>query len=163
MKTTLHVLVSLIFIGTVANAEDAPKRLLPEVAQALESASSITLLSLDPNIQDARPFTKKFHHYRVLGQTDVTDLGSQERVATAIKNAVRDFNGLSAACFNPRHGVRIVTPQGTTYDFVICFECNSVAIYEGEERVPNVGITGSSAPLDELLRAAKIKLAEPAE
>ncbi len=163
MRTTLNFLVSLIFVGTVAIAEDASNSLLPEVAQSLETSSKITLFSLDPDIQPARLFAKKFHGYRVLGQTDVTDHISRERVAATITNAIRDFNGLVAACFNPRHGVRIITPQGTTYDFVICFECNSVAIYEGEKSLPGVSITGTSKPLDDLLRVAKIKLADPAE
>src|SRR5205823_5455268 len=108
------------------------------------SASAITVLSLDPDSTHAHWFNTKFNGFRVLGQTTITDSDGRRQVAAAVKHAVRDFNGELAACFNPRHGLRLAD-NAATYDFVICYECNQLRIYSANQFFPGLGITGSPA------------------
>ena len=46
------------------------------------------------------------------------------------KGAAEQDQNVKAGCFRPRHGIR-VTLDGKTSDFVICFECWQVKVYEG--------------------------------
>ena len=67
---------------------------------------------------------------------------------------VEHWDGAFAACFNPRHGIR-VKAKDAVFDFVICFECNSVAVFRNEKRTGSFGITGQPGALNRLLTAAK--------
>jgi len=141
---------------------------LDEQAQhVLEHASSMTLMSLDPTLRSPKLFARlteslsyrHFRYWRLLGQTNVSDAATRQKIAAAVETAVRDFSGWRASCFNPRHAIR-VTSGSQTYDFVICYECGSLECYSGERKLGSVCMSGSSRTLDALLTAAHIKLAK---
>ena len=141
---------------------------LDEDAQhALEHPSRMTVMSLDPTGHSANLFARigeslayrHFHHFRLLGQATVTDSATRKRVAASVESAVRDFNGLRAFCFNPRHVVR-VTSGSQTYDFVICYECSSFQYFSGERELGSISISGSSRTLDAILTAAHVPIAK---
>ncbi|KAA5538521.1 hypothetical protein FYK55_27555 [Roseiconus nitratireducens] len=71
-------------------------------------------------------------------------------------------DGTVAACFNPRHGIRVIH-EGNLYEFVICFECYSAKWFKNGVRNHGFLTTGLPQPkFDRALRGAGIKLPEPA-
>ena len=77
--------------------------------------------------------------------------------------AAEESEGDAAACFNPRHGLR-VTRNGKTIDFVICFECFQVKVFGGDKDEGGFRITDTPQPsFDKVLRDAKVPLAAKPE
>ena len=105
------------------------------VHELLLQAEQLEIYALDPmhrNMSgaedDAAPH---FHEYRVLDSATLPTRAEAREVLGLIYDSVRRSNGMVAACFNPRHGIR-ATVGGDVVDFVICFECLSMHVHEGE-------------------------------
>src|SRR5262249_20104969 len=106
----------------------------PEDLQAiLEKAEQFELLSLSPERLKEKP-ADAFHGWKVLGKTTVKDAEARKKLIVAFKKGVEANTGIAAACFNPRHGIR-VTHDGKTTDFVVCFECFQVQVFVGDKQV----------------------------
>ena len=86
----------------------------------LEQGDHFELLSLDPRRQE-HAAEGDFHGYRVLGAAFISDVETRKKLVSAFEKAVAENEGIMAACFNPRHGMR-VTRNKKQVDFVICFE-----------------------------------------
>jgi hypothetical protein len=100
---------------------------IPETAAAiLEQADHFELLSLNPTYQQI-PAEGDFHGYRILGKAVIDDAETRKKLVFTFKRAVAENQGVAAACFDPRHGIR-VTRNEKQVDFVICFECNQVHV-----------------------------------
>jgi hypothetical protein len=158
---TISALVVLFLAGCGGNALDTKlDDKIPEPARtALQEAEQFELLSLDPRRRQEKP-TSHFHGWKVLGKTLIADGPTRKKLLLALNKGVKENEGMVAACFNPRHGIR-VTHQGKTIDFVICFECFQVDMYVAEKKEKGFLTTGSPQPaFDEALRAANIPLAE---
>ena len=63
----------------------------------------------------------------------------------------------SAACFNPRHGIR-ATHDGKTVDLVICFECFSLQVFLGDTKAGALTTDSPPPTFDRVLRKAKVPL-----
>ena len=85
-------------------------------------------------------------------------MADQQRVAHAIEQAVLHFPD-SAACFNPRHALRVSNGQ-SSYDLLICFECGAMEFFDGDKRVGDTGIGGPPDVLNSILLAASVPLAK---
>ena len=119
----------------------------------------MTLYSIDPDSQKPRsPGDWLFHGYSVLGETVVADAAARQHVAQEIQQAVAASDGPPYMCFNPRHGVR-VTRDSTTFDFLICFECDAIYTFVGDVRIDAIALHGSGTSMNNILRAAKIPIA----
>jgi hypothetical protein len=132
------ILLSCLLFVTADSADDNFRADQTRVANAIEkiltSKIKLFLYSLDPH--DARRFSEKFpensdesfHHIPVLGRVEI--IGTQEKtnLLGAFARGIRENNDMLANCFDPRHGIRIVTKTATN-DFVICFECLQVQAY----------------------------------
>ena len=106
---------------------------------ALDAPDTFYLYSLDPvhiDLKRALPQTPQeatntvkslelFHGYEVLGKTEVANLRLRKELVDAFKRGIEEGKGSPPACFDPRHGIRVVK-SGLTVDFVICFECDTV-------------------------------------
>jgi len=134
---------------------------MPAVAwRALNDADRYELLSIEPDRTEFDPARSEsgFYFHRILGRTVITDPAVRNRLNRALEAGVRQ-GANPAACFNPRHGIR-VSSNGETTDFLICFECSQVAVRRGDRTVAN--FLTSNAPqveFDQVLRAAGIPLA----
>jgi hypothetical protein len=114
----------LVVYGSAADVENV----IPETALAiLEQADHFELLSLNPDYQQI-PAEGDFHGYRVLGTAVINDIETRKKLVFEFKKSVAENPGIVAACFNPRHGIR-VTRKEKQVDFVICFECNQVHLF----------------------------------
>ena len=116
----------------------------------------MTLYSIDPR-RERPQGPKLFHDYTVLGEADITSPDVRRVVAQTVQHALSSWDGAYMMCFEPRHGIR-VTNGTQSYDLLICFECQYIYSYSGEQGLGVTGLTGSQAPLDDILRAANIPL-----
>jgi hypothetical protein len=119
-----------------------PNRIPNRAREALARADGVEVLSLDPERQKEKP-TDGFHGWKVLGRTVVKDEETRKKVLAAFQKSIEESEGLRAACFKPRHGLRL-HHQGKTLDLVICFECFQVHVDEGNE---GFLITASAQPV----------------
>jgi hypothetical protein len=155
------VLVALLTLAVAAGARaDKKENKIPDdLRSMLEKADQFELLSLDPRPQQEKP-KDDFHGWKVLGKTTVKDADVRQKLVAALKKGVAENTGIVAACFNPRHGIR-VTVDGKTADFVICFECYQVQVFVGDKKGDGFLTTNSPQPtFDGVLRDAKVPLAE---
>src|SRR4051794_13315589 len=131
---------------------------------ALEKGKKFELYSLSPEhfAADKLP-PKHFHSWEVLGSTKVEKADVRQKLVAALKKAAAENDGVAAACFNPRHGIRVVH-DGKTIDLVICFECYSASVYIDDERKDSFLLTNSAKDtFDKVLTDAKVKLPQSAE
>jgi hypothetical protein len=153
----LAAVVALAFIGPLITAK-LHNVIPPDAAQALQTATKGTLYSLKISAAPGPISEKAFHNCDVLGQTELNE--KQLATATeAFQSAVASWNptGGIAACFNPRHGLR-VTANGHTYDFVLCYECKQLYIYEDDKNMASLQVGGTPDVLNGLLSAANVPL-----
>jgi len=125
----------------------------------LREPQQMILYSIHP--EEPADFVKGaavFHGYRILGQVSVAARSEQKRVAAATQHAVLAALG-EAACFNPRHGIR-VSDGGHTCDFVLCFECGRMDYYLDHQTVGSTIIDRSPDALNAVLREGQVPFAE---
>ena len=129
---------------------------IPDAARdILEHAEQFELLSLNPE-RLQRPGILDFHGYRVLRQISIASVETRRQLISALERGVHENQGAMAACFNPRHGIRVVR-KGQTADFVICFECLQVHVHG--EGAGEFLVSASPKPVfDKVLRDARIPI-----
>jgi hypothetical protein len=124
----------------VYGPEDDDGDLSVEAVAALDAPDTFYLYSLDPvNIDLKRAYLQAsqaatnaaknpelFHGYEILGRTEVVNSRQRKELVDAFKRGIEEGKGPPPACFDPRHGIRVVK-SGLTVDFVICFECVTVS------------------------------------
>lgn len=156
MRLGRYSCIKVILVVTVvpAMATCGHRNIIPaQAATILELADHFELLSLVPHIQ--LPAAEgDFHGYKVLDRIVVTDRETREKLVSAFKKAVEENQGPVAACFNPRHGIR-VTQNEKWEDFVICFQCDNVQAFGAVQA--EFKITNSAEPLFEaVLRMSNV-------
>lgn len=82
-----------------------------------------------------------FHDFVVLGKTSLADHADREAIVHAI---VASTYGAwdQAACFEPRHGFRATSAEGT-YDFLLCFACGHAYVHLPDGSTEKVLIHGT--------------------
>jgi hypothetical protein len=157
-----------------AGCTGVPKEVPGDIAAVLEKPERFEIFNLDssrisprldpetglpvePNPPPA-PGPPAFHDHRIVGQVEVADARQRERIVSLVYKGIRSSDGLVAACFNPRHGVR-ATREGRTVELVICFECLQINAYgpDGKEH----GLMTSdrvTADMNEAFQAAGLRL-----
>lgn len=92
--------------------------------EVLENASSATLFWLIPDRGPSWGMDKRTHFcdYPILSSVILEDAELRRKVISAFKNGVTSYHDSVAACFHPRHGLR-VTSGKETKEFLICYEC----------------------------------------
>jgi hypothetical protein len=154
--------------GPLKENQLLPHNRIPEVVEHLfDKAETFELYSLDPDqrSKDGKPVAPKdgFHGWRVLGKTTVKEPAERKRLADALRLGAEDNYGVAAACFIPRHGIRL-KGDDKTVDLVICFQCLQVEVYVDGKREKGFLTSGDPQPtFDAVLKAAGIQLAKPAK
>lgn len=155
MKSPVPFLLLLV-IALSCEARDK-NRLPPSASLALSAPGNVILYSLEPEGEvDASEF--RLHYFKILGETEL----DKKRTITAInafKTAISNWDGVIAMCFNPRHAIRIAA-HNHTYDFLLCYECHQLSVYEDDKPLCGLGATGSPEVLNNLLTTAGIPLAK---
>ena len=129
-----------------------------EPAGRVEVPDKLTLYSIDgrnhgSSLPPGPAAGETFHGDPVLGKVVIEDAKRREALIAALNRGLAASDGTMAKCFWPRHGLR-AERNGTTVDYVICFECLQVATHRGES-VVTVAIDKSPLPAfnDEIKRA----------
>jgi hypothetical protein len=132
------VLLSCLLFQTASGAGDDFKASQSRIADAIEkmgqTQDKIFLYSLNPKqlrISEGKPpenSDEVFHGYPILGRVEITSPEEKIRLLSAFVKGVRENSGFVLYCFDPRHGIRMVS-ETTTNDFAICFECLQVQAY----------------------------------
>ena len=134
------------------------RNVIPAIAAAiLEQADQFELLSLNPDHQQ-KAAEGDFHGYTILGTAVVKDIETRKKLVSTFEKAVTENQGIVAACFNPRHGIRVAR-NGKHADFVICFECYHA--YVSGDVYGEFLITSSAQPLfDSVLHSSGVPVAK---
>src|ERR1043165_8065588 len=110
----LAALWCLAFGAATTPGNDMPKT----VREAFEKATEFELYSLDPDrVEGNQKGPDAFPGWAVLGKTTVKG-DTIAVVRNAIEKGRKESEGIVAACFLPRHGLRF-TGDKKTYDFVL--------------------------------------------
>jgi hypothetical protein len=165
MKKAVIIITALVAIcGTVlfvayglTNQQPSPEQLrkaFPNDSYDVFTKSQRAILySLEP---EKRVEGKElFHGYSVLGKTEVSNPKLQGELKSSLVKAMAGAYG--AACFNPRHGLRLMHDEKTV-DVVICFECGTTVTYYGEAKGEG-DVFGTPARLyNRILRDAGVEI-----
>jgi hypothetical protein len=159
---------AVVVAGPLKPNQFSPTNRIPEAVENLfGTAREFELLSLDPDRVigkdgNVAPVKNGFHGWKVLGKTEVKGRAERKWLADALRLGAEDNFGMAAACFIPRHGLRL-EGGGRKVDLVICFECLQVQVFiDGK---PAAGFLTSAEPqqtFDAVLKAAGVKLPRPA-
>ena len=107
--------------------------LMPEQGwNALIKGTDCVVYSLDPDLDfkygnQNKTGIRTFQGWKVLNELRPT-MATRYELAESLARASMPLNVVPVDCFNPRHGIRSMR-NGKTYDFVICFQCNSYHVY----------------------------------
>ena len=153
---TFHLVLCL---GCVAPPSTAINS-MPEVATtALSSATSIELISLNPDLNEEPK--NDYHGFEMLGAVVIDDIETVNLLVKTFKSGVEEHDESVADCFNPRHAIKF-TVDGQLFEFVICFECLQVKWkIDGKDQK---GFLISASPqliFDRILTDAGVELAPP--
>jgi hypothetical protein len=153
---TLLLIASVMLLGG-KRTPSLPTTIPDPVENALASPNKITLYSLTPAGNDWKG-TNSFHGYRVLGKV-MLEGEEAFQVANEFKQAVFRADGSMASCFNPRHGLQ-VADKTHTFDFVLCYECRQMEVYENNKKIADLGAKGSPSLLNEILIKKNVPLSK---
>lgn len=98
-----------------------------DLERLAEEAHEVTLFSLNPrSVAGTSTNTESiFHGYEILERTPTLSSEEGHELLSALADGVKNSDGMTAMCFNPRHALRIKV-QKKTIDLTICFECRKV-------------------------------------
>ena len=139
-------------------------RLPTEAVESLGKGAEFVLYSLDPGPITFLPTPRlkageSLDGFKILGRLALTDPKSRAIAVSAFTEAIQaaDIHFI-AMCFRPRHALR-VTANGKVFDFIICYECGRLKLFQDGVLVGAIGIPSAPEPLNKLLSAAGIPLA----
>lgn len=132
-----------------------------EVREALHSAQSWTLISIEPGNRDPRPedlARKDFlHGYKVLGRLPLKDAKPVIEEMDRIDRGKMD--NTSSMCFYPRHALEGRMRDGRKLELLICYECGNLKVYVDGEMTELFAFRSISPdPLNNLLKENGIPL-----
>ncbi len=139
---------------------------LPEsAAQALNSPNNAILYSLDPSDRlmlhsldpsKAPKDSRYFHWVRIIGKMNLDNKKAIE-VVKIFKSAINNNTGKALLCFNPRQNLQIKY-NNHVYDFLICYECHQLQIYEDDKMIKGITIGGTDKAINEILASDHIPI-----
>jgi hypothetical protein len=129
------------------------KKDIAKLAEHLNKAGRIDLLRVNPRAipKGTKPKKKAFHGYEILFEVQIE--AKQRKQAADFLGKTFHWNEVrKAACFHPRHGLRAISGK-RTLEFLICFECNRVEVFEGGKCVENLplGFTDKKNPIEQII------------
>ena len=127
---------------------------------ALEKGGEFHLFSIRPARVETGPGAMHFHGWEIIGRTSIRDEEKRKKLVAALKTGVEENQGIGAACFRPRHGIRVTEP-GKVTDFIICFECFQVqVIVDGLPQKAVLVTRTPEAAFNDALKQAKLPLSD---
>ncbi|MEZ5553818.1 MAG: hypothetical protein R3E82_23280 [Pseudomonadales bacterium] len=148
---TLPALLSILLSGYALSGTDVsetfPNTFWLEIAETAQA--SLTKLS---GIHAEPP---NFHGFEMLGTGTMEKPVEVARLVSLLHNEIANpLPGISL-CFIPRHAVTIKA-AGSTFDFLICYECSNIRVMKDSHEIYFGTINGSSKRVVDLLFAAYV-------
>lgn len=114
-----------------------PEEIDEGLNRILSDAQDVEIFSLNPmrsQMEDpAVAALPHFHDYAILDSKRVDGRERARELLNLVYRGIHESDGTVAACFNPRHGIRVHS-KDEHVDFVICYECLSMHIHRGEQQ-----------------------------
>jgi hypothetical protein len=109
------------------------KHSITELTKWLQKAERLEVFRLNPKrlAEDSTAATPSFHRHEILTKGPVETAEQRKEVVSFVAKTLHWNHQRAALCFNPRHGLRI-SAEEQTLDFLICFECWRVEVFEGD-------------------------------
>ncbi len=124
------LIVAVVLVALLLGwCHSAPfNRFPPAALDAVANDPGAVIYSLEPNsyLMDNEG-KETFHGYVVLGKTTLADPADRDAMVGEITAATYGAWDRSA-CFDPRHGFRAVSAEGTN-DFLLCFACSQAYVH----------------------------------
>jgi len=156
MRVRLRTFASLALLvaGSTCTAGEG---LPPALDEALSSVQRVELYSLEPwaDRKDSAP-RGRLHGFKVLGHAALDGSAAMKAIA-AFRAAVATGNDAVAACFDPRHALRVVAGEHV-YDLLLCYACGQLEVFDGDHHLAWISASGSSDDLDRLLGSSLVPL-----
>ncbi|PCJ53395.1 MAG: hypothetical protein COA70_08845 [Planctomycetota bacterium] len=147
--------------GTDEIQVDFSGELAAEYREILLADTSLELVAINPDwpTKESRMDPASLHGYSVRGRAKLMDRELRLELLQALAQGAKENNGMSAACFNPRH-VIVAENDGKTCELIICFECLACQVWDGNERVGYMDISETPrATFDRIFADAGLSIA----
>jgi len=126
------------------------KQFIAEMTKYLDKADHIDVFRLNPRAlpEGNKGEKKEFYGYEILSEARIEPKEQRKEVAAFLGRTLHWNELRKAFCFNPRHGLRAISGK-KSLDFLICFECNRVRIFDGGEQLAELpmGFTDQKNPI----------------
>jgi hypothetical protein len=135
--------------------------LAAEYGDILFTDPSLELVALNPDwpTKETQADPNTLHGYTVRGRASVDSRALRLELLEALAKGAKENNGTVAACFNPRHAI-VAEVDGKICELIICFECLTCQIWNGNERVDNIDISETPrATFDRIYTDAGLSIA----
>ena len=135
--------------------------LAAELIDVLLADESLEIVAIDPDwpTTESKKDPASLHGYAVRGRAQLMDRQLRQELLQALAQGARENDGMSAACFNPRH-VIIAESNGKTCELIICFECLACQVWDGNVRVTQIDISETPrATFDRIFTDAGLSIA----
>jgi len=154
-----------VVAGPLKENQLVPSNPIPaRIERLFDQAETFELYSLDPDVDPGARGDKAetFHGWKILGKTGIKEPAVRKKLVDALRLAAEDNAGAVAACFIPRHGLRL-TAGKEIVDLVICFQCLRIQVYVNGSMSKGFLTTGDpQKEFDAALDTAGVKLPKPA-
>jgi hypothetical protein len=170
LRSSVPIAVFAATMTLLGGCASAPDRPAPDLAPAplafrqrflaeLDHLELEQLYVLNPHARapsEAPPSTSFFKGFAVVRQAEPAPIDRRQgRAHRGLRNIMNATSRVAAACFEPGHGARFRSQQGT-FDVLVCFACNNYRIY-GQTKTDVVGDsfeTADAAPWLEAFQSA---------
>jgi hypothetical protein len=99
--------LALLFISGAAHADETDNKIPDDLQTMLAKAEQLQLLALSLDRRVKPKPENAFHGWKVRGQTSVKEVEVRNKLVAAFQRGVAENKGIAAACFRPRHGLRV--------------------------------------------------------
>ncbi len=116
--------------------------LSPRFREVLFNAPELELVAINPDwpTEESRADPTTLHGYSVRGRSTLVEREKRLELLVALGEGAMENDGVVAACFNPRHAI-IAQYDGKVCELIICFECLTFQVWDGNERVETVDLS----------------------
>ncbi|MCX7421102.1 MAG: hypothetical protein NT013_16390 [Planctomycetia bacterium] len=129
--------------------------------EALDNAEAIELIFLVPDENYGPPMKEPdaeyFNWWKVISRVPLDESKRQEITNRLAADINANWKRGGADCFDPRHALRITTPDGP-FDVVLCFHCEQLWCFykDGKRLESQAGISKDLQPVLDQLKPAKV-------
>ena len=124
-----------------------------ELYEMIKDHDQVIFYTLEPGMKIKGK--KVFHGYSILGNKELKKFEHKKTILDYLNKSIEKSQGDVAACFEPRHGLRIVKGK-KILDLVICFECASAKVSSSKKSY--ILIDGKRDTFDKVAKALKMEI-----